>query len=135
MKAMLDTGSGKTLIAIMLIKEVGQVIKTSGIKKLIVYLDTTVHLVNQQLKNSTLVYIALTLITLSLVNLKFSISFIRITTIKVLLEPISNTAIVFLPHLIRQPIFLQTALMVLEPITWPVDQFSNLTGKWVWFSK
>ncbi|CAJ1973600.1 unnamed protein product [Sphenostylis stenocarpa] len=45
--AVLDTGSGKTLIAVMLMKEVGQTIKTIGVKKLIVFLAPTVHLVNQ----------------------------------------------------------------------------------------
>ena len=45
--AVLDTGSGKTLIAVMLMKEVGQAIKTSGVKKLILFLAPTVHLVNQ----------------------------------------------------------------------------------------
>ncbi|XP_020236555.1 endoribonuclease Dicer homolog 3a isoform X2 [Cajanus cajan] len=49
--AVLDTGSGKTLIAVMLLKEVGQEIKTSGVKKLIVFMAPTVHLVNQQFKN------------------------------------------------------------------------------------
>ncbi|KAK7363560.1 hypothetical protein VNO77_05706 [Canavalia gladiata] len=49
--AVLDTGSGKTLIAVMLMKEVGQAIKSSGVKKLIVFLAPTVHLVNQQFKN------------------------------------------------------------------------------------
>ncbi|KAK7410183.1 hypothetical protein VNO78_00768 [Psophocarpus tetragonolobus] len=49
--AVLDTGSGKTLIAVMLMKEVGQAIKISGVKKLIVFLAPTVHLVNQQFKN------------------------------------------------------------------------------------
>lgn len=45
--AVMDTGSGKTLIAIMLIKDIGQAIKSSGLKKLIVFLAPTVHLVNQ----------------------------------------------------------------------------------------
>jgi len=45
--AVLDTGSGKTLIAVMLMKEVGQTIKTLAVKKLIVFLAPTVHLVNQ----------------------------------------------------------------------------------------
>ncbi|RDX68564.1 Endoribonuclease Dicer-like 3a, partial [Mucuna pruriens] len=49
--AVLDTGSGKTLIAVMLMKEVGHAIKTTGVKKLIVFLAPTVHLVNQQFKN------------------------------------------------------------------------------------
>jgi ERCC4-related helicase len=45
--AIMDTGSGKTLIAIMLIKEIGQSIRSSGVKKLIIFLAPTVHLVNQ----------------------------------------------------------------------------------------
>ncbi|KAL2346622.1 hypothetical protein Fmac_000622 [Flemingia macrophylla] len=49
--AVLDTGSGKTLIAVMLLKEVGQAIKASGVKRLIVFMAPTVHLVNQQFKN------------------------------------------------------------------------------------
>ncbi|KAK2391994.1 dicer [Trifolium repens] len=49
--AIMDTGSGKTLIAIMLIKEIGQSIRSSGVKKLIIFLAPTVHLVNQQYKN------------------------------------------------------------------------------------
>ncbi|XP_068480547.1 endoribonuclease Dicer homolog 3a isoform X1 [Phaseolus vulgaris] len=49
--AVLDTGSGKTLIAVMLMKEVGQTIKTLAVKKLIVFLAPTVHLVNQQFNN------------------------------------------------------------------------------------
>ncbi|XP_058760418.1 endoribonuclease Dicer homolog 3a-like [Vicia villosa] len=49
--AIMDTGSGKTLIAIMLIKEVGQAVRSSGVKKIIVFLAPTVVLVNQQYKN------------------------------------------------------------------------------------
>ncbi|XP_027190700.1 endoribonuclease Dicer homolog 3a isoform X2 [Cicer arietinum] len=50
--AVMDTGSGKTLIAIMLIKHIGQtIIRSKGEKKLIVFLAPTVHLVNQQYKN------------------------------------------------------------------------------------
>lgn len=45
--AVLDTGSGKTLIAVMLIKHIGQVIKSTGVKKFIIFLSPTVHLVNQ----------------------------------------------------------------------------------------
>lgn len=45
--AIMDTGSGKTLIAIMLIKEIGQAVRSSGDKKIIVFLAPTVVLVNQ----------------------------------------------------------------------------------------
>jgi len=45
--AVLDTGSGKTLIAVMIMKEVGGTIKSLGVKRLIVFLAPTVHLVNQ----------------------------------------------------------------------------------------
>ncbi|KAG6628849.1 hypothetical protein CIPAW_14G041000 [Carya illinoinensis] len=46
--AVLETGAGKTLIAVMLIKDIAQAIKSSGNKKLIIFLAPTVHLVNQQ---------------------------------------------------------------------------------------
>ncbi|XP_030538472.1 endoribonuclease Dicer homolog 3-like isoform X2 [Rhodamnia argentea] len=46
--AVLDTGSGKTLIAVMLIKEIAQSMKSSGEKKLMIFLSPTVHLVIQQ---------------------------------------------------------------------------------------
>lgn len=45
--AVLETGAGKTLIAVMLIKDIAQAIKSSGNKKLIIFLAPTVHLVNQ----------------------------------------------------------------------------------------
>jgi len=45
--AVLETGSGKTIIAVMLIKDIAQSMKSSGEKKLMVFLAPTVHLVNQ----------------------------------------------------------------------------------------
>ena len=45
--AVLETGAGKTMIAVILIKNIGQVIKSNGHKKLIIFLAPTVHLVNQ----------------------------------------------------------------------------------------
>ncbi|XP_019435974.1 PREDICTED: endoribonuclease Dicer homolog 3b-like [Lupinus angustifolius] len=49
--AVLDTGSGKTLVAVMLIKEAHKAINSSHIKKLIIFLAPTVNLVNQQFKH------------------------------------------------------------------------------------
>ncbi|KAH0969725.1 hypothetical protein GBA52_028321 [Prunus armeniaca] len=47
--AVVETGSGKDMVAAMLINDIGQAIKSSGAKKkLIVFLTPTVHLVHQQ---------------------------------------------------------------------------------------
>lgn len=45
--AVLETGAGKTMIAVMLIKDIAQAIKSNGFKKLIIFLAPTVHLVHQ----------------------------------------------------------------------------------------
>lgn len=45
--AVVETGSGKDMVAAMLISDIGQAIKSSGAKKLIVFLAPTVHLVHQ----------------------------------------------------------------------------------------
>ncbi|KAH9653048.1 Endoribonuclease Dicer [Citrus sinensis] len=42
--AVLETGAGKTMIAVMLIKDIAQAIKSNGFKKLIIFLAPTVHL-------------------------------------------------------------------------------------------
>ncbi|XP_054779849.1 endoribonuclease Dicer homolog 3b-like [Prosopis cineraria] len=44
----LDTGAGKTMIAVMLIRQIAHSTKSTHQKKLIVFLAPTVHLVNQQ---------------------------------------------------------------------------------------
>ncbi|KAF1865258.1 hypothetical protein Lal_00004632 [Lupinus albus] len=51
--AVLDTGSGKTLVAVMLIKEAHKAIKSSHIKKLIVFLAPTVNLQFKHIKDLT----------------------------------------------------------------------------------
>lgn len=45
--AVLETGAGKTMIAVMLIKDIAQTIKSNGHRKLIIFLAPTVHLVHQ----------------------------------------------------------------------------------------
>jgi hypothetical protein len=45
--AVLDTGAGKTMIAVLLIKDIAEAIKSGDRKKLVIFLAPTVHLVNQ----------------------------------------------------------------------------------------
>ncbi|CAL9752174.1 unnamed protein product [Musa acuminata subsp. burmannicoides] len=46
--AVLETGAGKTLIAVMLMKEFGKRLIVDGKKMMIIFLASTVNLVNQQ---------------------------------------------------------------------------------------
>ncbi|XP_077233980.1 dicer-like 3 [Tasmannia lanceolata] len=46
--AVLETGSGKTMIAVMLMKEIGNVMRNNGDNRLIIFMAPTVNLVNQQ---------------------------------------------------------------------------------------
>ena len=45
--AVLETGAGKTMTAVMLMKEIGRLIKENGDKGLIIFLAPQVSLVNQ----------------------------------------------------------------------------------------
>lgn len=47
--AVLETGAGKTLIAVMLMKEFGKRLIVDGQKMMIIFLASTVNLVNQVL--------------------------------------------------------------------------------------
>lgn len=47
--AVLETGAGKTLIAVMLMKEFGKRLIVDGKKTMIIFLASTVNLVNQML--------------------------------------------------------------------------------------
>ncbi|XP_058069603.1 endoribonuclease Dicer homolog 3a [Magnolia sinica] len=46
--AVLETGAGKTMIAVMLMKEVGKAMKVSNDNRLIIFMAPTVNLINQQ---------------------------------------------------------------------------------------
>eukprot|EP00268_Persea_americana_P010605 TRINITY_DN1431_c0_g1_i5.p2 TRINITY_DN1431_c0_g1~~TRINITY_DN1431_c0_g1_i5.p2 ORF type:complete len:101 (+),score=11.68 TRINITY_DN1431_c0_g1_i5:544-846(+) len=47
--AVLETGAGKTMIAVMLMKEIGRLMKENGIRGLLIFLAPQVSLVNQHI--------------------------------------------------------------------------------------
>ncbi|CAK7352744.1 unnamed protein product [Dovyalis caffra] len=51
--AVLETGAGKTMISVMLIKQIGQAVFSSGVKRLILFLAPTVHLQYEVIKSQT----------------------------------------------------------------------------------
>lgn len=57
--AHLETGAGKTLIAVMMIEKIAESVKQTSVKKIIIFLAPTVQLVHQACSSCCLIFLAI----------------------------------------------------------------------------